>query len=118
MSVIPQSPFSPPTNFYGRLTVSWRASLSPRARYEAGSLIAITGFILTLIGVACVHATLLQSMATPLLRSLCEPLSIAPLSAAIFSVIMGLALLFGGIFLLPVQQELPKSSLRYLATTP
>ncbi|MCI5642011.1 MAG: hypothetical protein MR276_02705, partial [Chlamydia suis] len=43
MSIIPPRSFSSPTGFCGRLSVSWRASLSPRARYEVGSLIAITG---------------------------------------------------------------------------
>ncbi|AGT71862.1 hypothetical protein O179_02665 [Chlamydia trachomatis] len=118
MSVVPQSPCSSPTNFYGRLSVSWRASLSPRARYEVGSLLAIVGLILTLIGAASIHAVLLQSVATPAILSFCSAFSIRPLATAIFSVIVGLALLIGGIFLLPVQQETPHSSLRYLATTP
>ena len=111
MSIIPPRSFSSPTGFCGRLSVSWRASLSPRARYEVGSVIAIAGLILTLIGAASVHAVLLQSVSTATLLSICASLSLCPLATAIFSVIVGLALLCGGIFLLPIQQAPPKTLL-------
>ncbi|MBQ8498617.1 hypothetical protein [Chlamydia sp.] len=118
MSAVSQNFFYSPTSFYGRLGVFWRATLSPRARYEIGSVITIIGLILTLAGAASIHAVTVGSVATSTILSVCAALSIHPLATAIVSVLVGLILLFGGIFLLPVQQKLTTPPIPYLTISP
>lgn len=89
------------TSFCDRLRVSWRSYFSVRVRYELASLIAITGLILTLCALAAVYASCYSCVISFMFIEQCLSLGCSPFPLSIFSLVIGVSVLFFGIYLLP-----------------
>lgn len=87
------------------MSVSWRAHFSVRTRYEIASAIAIFGLILSLCGSAAVYSVFTSCVISDAYIQGCMSLGLAPISVAVLSLLLGIAILLYGIYLLPQHKE-------------
>ncbi|BAE81639.1 conserved hypothetical protein [Chlamydia felis Fe/C-56] len=88
-----------------RMSVSWRARFSVRARYEIASIVAIFGLVLALCGSGAVYLAFTSCAISDSFILGCVSLGLMPIPVAILSLLLGILILLYGIYLLPQQKE-------------
>ncbi|QXE27425.1 hypothetical protein [Chlamydia buteonis] len=88
-----------------RMSVSWRARFSVRTRYEIASAVAIFGLVLALCGSGAVYLSFTSCAISEMFIQGCVSLGLMPVPVAILSLLLGILILFYGIYLLPQQKE-------------